>query len=127
MNRPQMLLAGTVLDSPDARQLAGFYERFLGWRRTQNEEDWVVLTPPDDGTRLSFQTEPAYVRPVWPSSTDQPQMSIHLDIATDDIAASVTLATELGATVAAWQPQDDVTVMLDPAGHPFCLFYWVAE
>jgi len=122
-----MILAGTVLDSRDARELAGFYERFLGWQRTQDDTDWVVLTPPDDGTRLSFQTEPRYVRPVWPSSEDGPQMSIHLDIATDDVDGSVALAAELGATVAEWQPQEDVTVMFDPAGHPFCLFYWVPE
>lgn len=118
---------GTVLDSPDARQLAGFYEQLLGWERTQNEPDWVVLRPPSDGTRLSFQTEPEYVRPVWPSTKDEQQMSIHLDIATDDVEKSVALARALGATVAEWQPQEDVTVMLDPAGHPFCLFYWVPE
>ena len=122
-----MLLAGTVLDSPDARTLAGFYEAFLGWKRTQDDEDWVVLAPPDDGTRLSFQTEPEYVPPVWPSTEDHQQMSIHLDIATDDVEQSVALAVELGATVAGWQPQEEVTVMLDPAGHPFCLFYWVPE
>lgn len=127
MTHPSMLLAGTVLDSPDARTLADFWESFLGWKRTQNDENWVVLTPPDDGTRLSFQTEPNYVRPVWPSSVEQQQMSIHLDIATDDVARSVAHAVELGASVAEWQPQEDVTVMLDPAGHPFCLFYWVPE
>ncbi len=125
--RPSMLLAGTVLDSPNARELAGFYEAFLGWKRTQDDENWVVLAPPDDGTRLSFQTEPDYVRPVWPSKTDQQQMSIHLDIATDDVERSVALAIGLGATKAEWQPQTDVTVMLDPAGHPFCLFYWVPK
>jgi hypothetical protein len=27
-----------------------------------------------------------------------------------------------GAQVAGFQPQDDVRVMLDPAGHPFCLY-----
>jgi len=127
MIRPSMILAGTVLDSPDARELAAFWEAFLGWARTQDEENWVVLTPPDDGTRLSFQTEPDYVRPVWPSTTQQQQMSIHLDIATDDVEKSVAQAVALGATVAEWQPQNDVTVMLDPAGHPFCLFYWVPE
>jgi hypothetical protein len=120
-----MILAGTVLDSPDARGLADFWEAFLGWKRTQDEENWVVLTPPDNGTRLSFQTEPDYVRPVWPSTPDAPQMSIHLDIATGDVERSVASAIELGATVAEWQPQSEVTVMLDPAGHPFCLFYWV--
>jgi len=29
--------------------------------------------------------------------------------------------TALGARVAAFQPQDNVRVLLDPAGHPFCL------
>jgi hypothetical protein len=28
----------------------------------------------------------------------------------------------LGATQAAYQPQDDVRVLIDPDGHPFCLF-----
>jgi hypothetical protein len=28
----------------------------------------------------------------------------------------------LGAAPAGFQPQDDVRVLLDPAGHPFCLF-----
>ena len=28
----------------------------------------------------------------------------------------------VGATVAELQPQADVRVHLDPAGHPFCLF-----
>jgi len=27
-----------------------------------------------------------------------------------------------GATLAGFQPQDQVRVCLDPAGHPFCLF-----
>ncbi len=126
MDRPKMLLAGTVLDSLDAGTLADFYEAFLGWERTQDEELWVVLTPPGDGTRLSFQTEPEYVRPVWPSTKGDQQMSIHLDIATDDVDRSVAMAVELGATIAEWQPQEGLKVMLDPAGHPFCLFYWVA-
>lgn len=117
-----MSLAGTVLDSPDARALADFYEQLLGWERTSDEPNWVVLRPPAGGTRLSFQTEPEYVRPVWPSTKRGPQMSIHLDISTDNVAGSVALAAELGATAADWQPQEDVTVMLDPAGHPFCLF-----
>jgi hypothetical protein len=28
----------------------------------------------------------------------------------------------MGARLADVQPQDDVRVMLDPAGHPFCLY-----
>ena len=50
-------------------------------------------------------------------------MMTHLDIEVDDLEAASARAVELGATVAEFQPQDDVRVHLDPAGHPFCL--WV--
>lgn len=49
---------------------------------------------------------------------------IHLDVAVDDLAAGVAWAIDAGATLADYQPQTDVRVMLDPAGHPFCLFPW---
>ena len=49
-------------------------------------------------------------------------MQVHLDVGVADVAAAVSDAEELGATLATFQPQDDVRVMLDPAGHPFCLY-----
>ena len=53
-----MMLSGVVLDSPDARELAGFYHRLLGWEVEQDEPDWVKLRAPDGGPGLSFQTDP---------------------------------------------------------------------
>ena len=47
---------------------------------------------------------------------------MHLDIEVVGPAAAVEHALELGATLAEFQPQDDVRVLLDPAGHPFCLY-----
>jgi hypothetical protein len=117
-----MTLAGIVLDSPDANELAAFYHRLLGWTAVQDEPGWVSLGAPDGGTRLSFQTEENYVRPVWPSRTDQPQMSVHLDIRVEDLDEAGAHAEKAGATLADYQPQEDVRVYLDPAGHPFCLF-----
>lgn len=49
-------------------------------------------------------------------------MSMHLDVAVDDLEQAVAHAQECGAELATYQPQDDVRVMLDPAGHPFCLY-----
>ena len=121
-DRPRLTLTATVLDSPDARELAAFYERLLGWSRRDDEPNWVTLRPPDGGAGLSFQTEPAYVRPVWPAGPQDPQMMAHLDIKVDDLDAASAHAVAVGATVADFQPQDDVRVHLDPAGHPFCLF-----
>ena len=47
---------------------------------------------------------------------------MHLDIAVDDLESSVADALALGARLSDFQPQDDVRVLLDPAGHPFCLY-----
>src|ERR1700689_1800243 len=71
---PQMTLTATVLDAPDARQLAAFYRRLLGWTARADEPDWVALSPPGGGAGLSFQTEPAYVRPAWPAGQADQQM-----------------------------------------------------
>jgi hypothetical protein len=123
MDRPFLRPNGVVLDSPDAQQLAAFWERLLGWPRRSDEPDWVTLVPPDGGVGLSFQTERNHVRPVWPAGDGDPQMQIHLDIQVNDLADGVAWARARGAVLADFQPQDDVRVMLDPAGHPFCL--WV--
>ncbi|OJF09422.1 VOC family protein [Couchioplanes caeruleus] len=120
--RPQMTVAGVVLDSPDAQALAAFYQRLLGWNVVQDEPGWVKLGAPGGGPGLSFQTESAYVRPVWPAGPGDPQMSVHLDIHVDDLDAACLHAEKAGATLADFQPQEDVRVYLDPAGHPFCLF-----
>jgi hypothetical protein len=38
-----------------------------------------------------------------------------------DLDAAIADAVALGARVAEFQPQDNVRVLLDPAGRPFCL------
>jgi catechol 2,3-dioxygenase-like lactoylglutathione lyase family enzyme len=121
--RPRLTVTGVVLDSPDARELADFYRRLLGWQTTADEPDWVTLRSPDGGTGLSFQTEEAYVRPEWPAGRGDQQMMAHLDIKVDDLETAGAHAVAAGATLADFQPQPDVRVYLDPAGHPFCL--WV--
>jgi catechol 2,3-dioxygenase-like lactoylglutathione lyase family enzyme len=118
-----MRLSTVVLDAPDPTELADFYRRLLGWPVQFAEPDWVKLEAPDGGTALSFQTESAYVRPTWPAGPGDQQMMLHLDIQVDDLDAAVAHAVAEGAAVAEFQPQEHVRVMLDPAGHPFCL--WV--
>ncbi|MFJ8083340.1 VOC family protein [Streptomyces sp. NPDC096205] len=74
-------------------------------------------------TVLALQAEPEYVRPVWPTRRPgEQQMMLHLDIEVDDLAAETARAVAEGAVLAEYQPQDDVRVLLDPAGHPFCLW-----
>jgi catechol 2,3-dioxygenase-like lactoylglutathione lyase family enzyme len=119
---PRFRLAGTVLATRDARALAAFYERLLGWKRVQDEAGWVVLHPGGDASAISFHEDVEYTPPVWPSKADRQQIMAHLDIGTDDLEAAVAHARDAGAREADFQPQPDVRVMLDPDGHPFCLF-----
>lgn len=49
-------------------------------------------------------------------------MMMHLDFQVSDLEAAVGHALELGAQEAADQPQTSLRVLLDPAGHPFCLY-----
>ena len=121
MERPRMRVAATVLGAPDPQALAAFYAQLLGWTIRDNEPEWVTMASPDGGTWLSFQHEPHWVPPVWPAVPGQQQMTMHLDIAVDELEASVPWALELGATLAEFQPQEQNLVMLDPAGNPFCL------
>jgi catechol 2,3-dioxygenase-like lactoylglutathione lyase family enzyme len=122
METPHLTLTGTNIDAPDANALADFYRRLLGWTIGTQEPGWVILRPPGGGTTLNFQTEEHYVRPVWPAGPGEAHMMMHLEIRVDDLAEGVAHAVAQGATLAEFQPQDDVRVCLDPAGHPFCLF-----
>ncbi len=122
MAQPRMRISATTIGAPNPRALGTFYARLLGWTIVEDEPDWVRLRSPDGAPGLSFQHERYFVPPVWPAEPGEQQMTSHLDIAVDDLEAAVAWALDAGATLAAFQPQDDVRVMLDPAGHPFCLF-----
>jgi catechol 2,3-dioxygenase-like lactoylglutathione lyase family enzyme len=122
MTRPKMEIVASVLGTSDPLALAQFYERLLGWTLVDVDPTWVKLRPPTGETGLSFQLEDDYVPPVWPATPGQQQMTAHLDVAVDDLDAAVAWAVEAGASLADFQPREKVRVMLDPAGHPFCLF-----
>jgi catechol 2,3-dioxygenase-like lactoylglutathione lyase family enzyme len=114
---------GVVLDSTDARALARFYADLLGWQIFNESDTWVDLAPSEDaGYNFAFATDPLYVPPVWPTVEGRPQMSMHLDLEVDDLAEGVAYALSVGARLAEFQPQEHVRVLLDPAGHPFCLY-----
>ncbi|TVR19467.1 MAG: VOC family protein [Nitriliruptor sp.] len=122
MARPRIRLATVVLDCSDANALADFYGNLLGWEVTYRERGWALMRSPDGGTGLSFQSEPWYEPPIWPEQEGHPTKMLHLDLWVDHLEEAVTHAIAAGATLAEFQPQDDVRVLLDPAGHPLCLF-----
>jgi hypothetical protein len=119
-DRPRMTLTATVLDTPDPPGLARFYAALLDWPLGEDHPEWATLRP--GGPGLSFQLEREHVPPVWPAAAGDQRMQLHLDVQVEDLVAATAFAQSLGAQVAEFQPQDDVRVLLDPAGHPFCLF-----
>jgi predicted enzyme related to lactoylglutathione lyase len=114
---------GVVLEAPDGVALARFYSSLFGWPIARQDPDGAAVAVPGTSSYLAFQSAPDYVRPVWPASEGRQQMMMHIDVAVDDLAAAVADAVGLGATLAGFQPQEDVRVLLDPAGHPFCLYF----
>jgi hypothetical protein len=111
-----------VIEARDGVALASFYESLLGWPIAKQEPGEAAIAVPGTSSYLAFQSSPDYVPPLWPAADGRQQMMMHIDIAVDDLAGAVADAVDLGATLAEFQPQDDVRVLLDPAGHPFCLY-----
>ena len=113
---------GVVLEAPDGPALARFYSRLTGWPISTEEPDGAAIQVPGTHSYLSFDSSPGFEPPVWPAEPGRQRQMLHLDIAVDNLAAATADALQMGARLAEFQPQYDVRVLLDPAGHPFCLY-----
>lgn len=134
MTGEALWISSVTISAPDPRALAAFYQRLLGWTVTASEgprpgesveAGWAQLRAPDGVaglTTINIEYEKHFVRPTWPSSPGTQHITVHLDLPTTDVDAAERHAIEAGAVTAQFQPQDGVRVMIDPAGHPFCLF-----
>lgn len=121
----KLKLYSFTLDCKNPRELANFYSLLLGWEMPFWDEDYAVIAPPGAAQGaypgLTFQRNPAYEPPVWPETPGAQQQMAHLDFAVMDLDKAVSHAIQCGATAASAQFSDRWRVMLDPAGHPFCL------
>ncbi len=131
--RPAMAVTSVTIGAPAPRELAAFYARLLSWPVTATEparpgmppeDGWAQIRPPsgEEGPTLNFEYEAKFTRPTWPAADGAQNATQHLDIAVGNLDETVRWALAAGAMLADVQPQEDVRVMLDPAGHPFCLF-----
>lgn len=116
-----------TIDGADGETLGTFYSDLLGWPIVARDgAGWLQLRDPEGGVGLNIQAEPGYEAPTWPEQPEHQAKMMHLEILVDDVEAAVQRVIQIGGTEAAHQPGDrDPTrlrVMLDPAGHPFCLF-----
>jgi len=111
---------GIAIEAPDPSSLAHFYSELLQWPIVNDEPGTAILGIPG-GAFVVFQETIDYVRPVWPPPPGAQRPMMHLDVQVGDLKSAVVEALALGATEADTQPNERVRVLLDPAGHPFCL------
>jgi len=114
--------------------MARFYAAVFGWEVTGRDSPdarrggsgWICMSGPTGGPSVSFQAEDWYEPPTWPEAAGEPTKMMHFEVAVDDLDAAVDVVIRAGGCVAPTQPPDrdrrELRVMLDPAGHPFCLF-----
>lgn len=131
--RPRIEATSLSLSTSRPRELAAFYAALLGVDVAASEgpregepadAGWAQLRPAAGRLAMTVNLEwdPDFVPPVWPSAPGEQQPQAHLDLWVDDLDAAEAWARECGALRHTHQPQEDVRVMLDPDGHPFCLF-----
>jgi Glyoxalase-like domain len=113
--QPIARFAGVSLDCADPAALADFYLELLGGQLLWRSAGSAGLRVP--GVVLVMQRVAEYRPPAWPGSS-----VVHLDLtAGDGVAAAAARAVEAGAVLAEYQPDPRWRVLLDPAGHPFCI------
>ncbi|WP_114907959.1 VOC family protein [Ornithinimicrobium murale] len=142
MSTPRIRATSISISTPEPRELAQFYARLLGVEVAVSEgpregepaaAGWAQIRPESDrvAMTLNFEWDERYVPPVWPTPHAEPgatgalgpqQAMAHLDLWVDDLDEAQVWAMECGARTHEHQPQAGVRVMLDPHGHPFCLF-----
>ncbi|MFD4668269.1 VOC family protein [Lentzea sp. NPDC058450] len=116
-----MRLTSVTVGTSRPLELAAFYARLLGGEVAREEPDWAQVRVPG-GLTLNFEHEGCFRRPVWPAVAGEQIASQHLDVEVDDLDAAAGHAVACGAVMAVAQPQENVRVLIDPDGHPFCLF-----
>ena len=111
-------IGAIAFDCGDPRSLIEFYRSLFDAEPGFVSDDFAAVKV--QGLWVSAHRVADYRSPGWPDTDVRKQ--VHLDIAVDDVEEGVARAVALGAVLAEPQPQPERwRVMLDPAGHPFCV------
>ncbi|MEV4250133.1 VOC family protein [Streptosporangium canum] len=112
---------GAAIEAPDPGALARFHAELLEWPIVREEAGTAVVAPPQGSVYIVFQRATGYRPPAWPPADGEQRPMMHLDFQVGDLDEAVAEAVAMGASAAPVQPQENVRVLLDPAGHPFRL------
>ncbi|MFF5538573.1 VOC family protein [Streptomyces cinerochromogenes] len=117
---PAFRYAAVTFDCADPVELSRFYGEMFGLSVAYSSDDFVFLAGKDGTAGLGFNRLADYRRPTWPDPAQEKQA--HIEVGVDDLDEAEARLLTLGATKPESQPQPDRwRVLLDPAGHPFCI------
>lgn len=108
------------VDTQDPDRLARFWAEVLGWRRTYEEPDEVVLEPPAGSPEDGVAPDLLFLRvPEDKAGKNR----LHLDLRPEDQEAEVSRLEALGARRVSVGQGEEVTwvVLADPDGNEFCV------
>jgi predicted enzyme related to lactoylglutathione lyase len=108
------------VDSQDPDRQARFWADVLGWRRTHETPDEIVLEPPAGSPEDGVAPDLLFLR-VPEAKTVKNRL--HLDLRPNDQAREVTRIEALGARRVSVGQGDDASwiVLADPEGNEFCV------
>ncbi|HZM77808.1 MAG TPA: VOC family protein [Candidatus Limnocylindrales bacterium] len=117
-------LASVVLDCDDPGALADFWVQVVGGEIAFRTDEFVAIKT--GHIWLATFRVSNYQPPAWPKG--QVPKQLHLDVSVTDLDKAQNQALAFGARLPADQPSPDRwRVLLDPAGHPFCLSIQIPE
>ncbi len=114
-------LQATCIGSRDPSALATFWEQALGWRRTFEDAEEIVLEPPAGSPEDGVAPDLLFLRV---TEGKQVKNRLHFDLRPDaDQATEVTRLEGLGARRVDIGQGDEATwvVLTDPDGNEFCV------
>jgi catechol 2,3-dioxygenase-like lactoylglutathione lyase family enzyme len=107
------------IDSAHPSKSADFWEAALGWRRTHDTDDEVVLEPPAGSLEDGVAPDLLFLKVPEPKTVKN---RLHLDLRPKDQAAEVARLEALGAhRVDIGQGDVSWVVLADPDGNEFCV------
>lgn len=120
-----LTIRSVTLECTFVKELADFYSQLLDWPVVEESPEKIVVQAPETGIQLVIVYAEHYVPPMYPSQPERQQMMMCLDFCVNqrDYPEMIGYAEVLGARVveSSLLMQDNRTVLLDPAGHPFSI------
>jgi catechol 2,3-dioxygenase-like lactoylglutathione lyase family enzyme len=105
------------IDTADPARIAAFWQSALGWRRTFEKEEEVVLEPPEGSPEDGIVPDLVFLKVPGDKAGKN---RLHLDLRPGDQAAEVARLEQLGARrVSIGQGEVSWVVMADPDGNEF--------